>query len=164
MKIHLKVQPIHQGYMVWDNRSKWPVYLKGPKHTPKAIFLYCVWLMQLTIQTFKLLIEKNLWFRRQRELDISQRLTVADKKFYTLWTIPIQFLCNSSFSVIFWQNSANIDRKEHKKCPWWTLNPQLSDCHSNALLTVLGRYVLGSRLWKWALFHAPFYILDFVHL
>ena len=36
------------------------------------------------------------------------------------------------------------------------------DHHSDALLTVLARYVLG-RFLKQTLFHAPLHILDFVH-
>ena len=43
----------------------------------------------------------------------------------------------------------------------WALNPHNLDHHSNALLTVLDRYVLSRRLPKWVLFHAPLQKLDF---
>ena len=45
-------------------------------------------------------------------------------------------------------------------CPQWSLNPRPPDHHANALLTVLGRNLLGRRFLKWALFHAPLHMLD----
>ena len=59
---------------------------------------------------------------------------------------------HSGFSIIlyFLQNPASIDGKEKikKNCPNWRLNLQPPDHHSNALLTVLDRNLLGRRFLK----------------
>ena len=41
----------------------------------------------------------------------------------------------------------------------WTFN----SLHCDGLPTELGICVLGRQFLKWALFHAPLHILDFVH-
>ena len=67
----------------------------------------------------------------------------------------VPFRQYSSFSIIrhFLQNPGRIlpaitEKSKIKNCPWWALNPRPLDLHSNVLLTVLGRYVLGRRFLK----------------
>ena len=55
-----------------------------------------------------------------------------------------------------------VDPKEYTIVEW-RLNPGPFDHHADALLTVLGRYVLDRRFLKCTLFHAPLHILDFDH-
>ena len=56
---------------------------------------------------------------------------------------------NLAISAKFWQNATNIDGKEqNKKLTPVGLNQGPLDYHSNCLLTVLGRYVLGSKFLK----------------
>ena len=76
---------------------------------------------------------------------------------FEFFTSGISVRLSDRFKVT--QNKINF----FKTCPQWGLNSQPPDHDSNALTTELGRNLLGRRFLKWALFHAPLYMLDFVH-
>ena len=105
------------------------------------------------------------------------RLGVNLRTLFTTEQLCYQQSCYVTFLFCHWQSSFCIiqnilpnptsieGEEQHKKnCPYPGLNPQLPDHQSHALPTVLARNLLGRRFLKWALFHAPLHMLDFVHL
>ena len=86
------------------------------------------------------------------------RNVFCPQKVRIFWTLfKVQDKDSSFHDTCFCHNLTDQKSKKkfNKNCIQLGLNPGPLDHHSNALLTVLTRYVLARRFLKWALFHAP---------